>query len=193
MFILIVQAIIDAVFCQLELVIVMTAIQDFNFPLHQIGLATTMAVITSTIMMFIIERYLLNSPNNIYFVFLHTFVLAIFILSSINLTSSLREYISLPIAFLVTTIAIALNNLLFYGFSSCSRWIVFAIVPSHSASFVESHRFNYGTVLSVFAYFTSSFVFEVKFYATMVYTLVFLIIIISLLSKRTYYLKKVNR
>ena len=190
MFILIVQAIVVAAYCQLELLIVMTAIQDFNLTLYQIGLATTIAVIISASMMFLIEKYLLNSPNNIYFVFKKTFVFVILILTSINLTASFREYTSVVVLFLVVSNAIAMNNLLYYGYSCCSRWIVFAIVPSHSASFVESHRFNYGTLLSVFAYFTAPFVFEVMFYATIVYTVVFLLIIILLSKKRAFYLEK---
>ena len=190
LFILIAQAVLVGAYCQLEQVVVMTAIEDFDFNLTQIALSTSIGVITSTIIIIFIEKKLLNSPNNIYFVFVESFASAIVVMTLINVTVAARNFASFPVLILVITLSIALNTLLYYGCSFCSRWIMFAIAPSHSASIVESHRFNYGTVLAVFAFFTSPYVFAVKFYATIGYVVVFSLIIVSLLVKRKFYLEK---
>ena len=74
LFMLISQAFLMGQFTQIEMLINITAIQDFGFNLQQLGLATFIGVTVSTITMLVIQKYLLTSQSNMFFLYIVFYV-----------------------------------------------------------------------------------------------------------------------
>ena len=191
LFMLISQAFLIGLFTQIEMLINITAIQDFGFSLRQLGLATFIGVMVSTIIMYVIQKYLLTSQSNMFYLYIVFYAECIMIEALLNavVASGIK---STTLLMTFSAGLVALNTLLGFGSMLCARCLLFALTPSHSASIVESYRLVSSCIVLAASFFTGSFVYTAKFEVLPVYNVIEFGVIFVFLWKRSFYLEKLS-
>ena len=149
---------------QADLVINMVTVINFQWSLTRLSIVTIIAMVTSVILMTVMEKKL-KCGINTYFLFvcslIESWVLLIFLLIPTNImVTNIFQQTS------VIFLALLFNIMLGYSVCAWSLMLLFFVVPEHSRSFVSGIRHGVmkfsnmiGYLLAAFAYSHSVFLY----------------------------------
>ncbi|XP_066935298.1 uncharacterized protein [Clytia hemisphaerica] len=188
MLLLVAEGFLAFQYFQMELEINLMAVEYFHWPMLQLGLITSIAIIVSTGTLYLTQKKLMGSALNIFFLYVVGLVI-IGVLESIILFGTVTKF-DKPLQHAVIFTSLFFNIVQGFGSTVYCQWLMFSITPSHSSSIVESHRYIIARALACLAFFTASYVYDILKYIIPVYSLITYILILLLLSNRFYYVER---
>ena len=171
----------------IEMLINITVLYHFHWTMTNIAIVTAVCVVIASILLFFGQNYIMAKSTNVYLLYITCFLILATVESLLNLAVQL-EIENMILQIIVVSIVLFLN--LFQGFGSTvySRYLLFSLTPSHSASIMESHRYIVSHLFGFFGCFTSSFVFDSMFYCFLLMNVTCYIIVSLLLIRRPHIL-----
>ena len=188
MLLLVAEGFLSFQYFQMELEINLMAVEYFNWSILQLGLITSTVIIVSTGTLYLIQKKLMGSALNIFFLYVIGLVI-IAVLESIILFGTVMQG-DKRLQYAVIFTGLFCNVVQGFGSTVYCQWLMFSITPSHSSSIIESHRYIIARALACLAFFTASYVYDILSFMLPVYSIVTYIFIMLLLYNRTYYVER---
>ena len=136
---------------QLELITNMIAIMDYNYSIFQYGVIVTISVSICVITYFI--QKVITSSFDAYFLSIHNLVWLIIAQTLVSLALWIKSWAPSVVCVITVGSVVLLNYLHGTVAVICVKQILFKLTPSHSASIIDSYRFNCLTAATLIAFF----------------------------------------
>eukprot|EP00111_Clytia_hemisphaerica_P003066 TCONS_00008695-protein len=173
---------------QLDLLTNMVAIMDFQYSISQYGIIVAIATALMCVSIYFIQKMMTSSLDT-YFLSINNLVWIIIAQTLVSLSLWIKSWASNTLGFITVGLVVLLNYLHGTITIICVKQILFKLTPSHSASIIDSYRFNSLIAAVLIAFFTASYVFMVKDMIMPIYNLLSYLLIIYLIVYRKKYLK----